>query len=119
MEVYLSYVKWRGRDFPGGTVVKNLPANAGDAGSNPGPGRSHMLRNNKARAPQLLRLCSRAYEPQLLSPRATTTEAHMPRACALQREATAVHTVTKSSPRSPQLEKALAQQRRPNAAKNK
>ena len=25
--------------FPGGTVVKNLPANAGDAGSIPGPGR--------------------------------------------------------------------------------
>ena len=30
------------RDFPGGTVVKNLPANAGDTGSSPGPGRSHM-----------------------------------------------------------------------------
>ena len=26
--------------FPGGSVVKNLPANAGDAGSVPGPGRS-------------------------------------------------------------------------------
>ena len=32
-----------GRDFPGGTVVKNPPANAGDTGSSPGPGRSHML----------------------------------------------------------------------------
>ena len=32
--------------FPGGTVVKNLPANAGDTGSSPGPGRSHMLRSN-------------------------------------------------------------------------
>ena len=30
------------RDFPGGTVVKNPPANAGDTGSSPGPGRSHM-----------------------------------------------------------------------------
>ena len=30
------------RDFPGGAVVKNLPANAGDTGSMPGPGRSHM-----------------------------------------------------------------------------
>ena len=30
------------RDFPGGTVVKNLPANAGDMGSIPGLGRSHM-----------------------------------------------------------------------------
>ena len=27
------------RGFPGGTVVKNLPANAGDTGSSPGPGR--------------------------------------------------------------------------------
>ena len=27
---------------PGGTVVKNPPANAGDTGSSPGPGRSHM-----------------------------------------------------------------------------
>ena len=33
-------------DFPGGTVVKNLPANAGDTGSSPGPGRSHMPRSN-------------------------------------------------------------------------
>ena len=30
-----------------------------------------------------------------------------------------LHTTAKSSPRSPQLEKALAQQQRPNAAKNK
>ena len=27
------------RDFPGGSVVKNLPANAGDTGSIPGSGR--------------------------------------------------------------------------------
>ena len=33
-------------DFPGGTVVKNPPANAGDKGSIPGPGRSHMPRSN-------------------------------------------------------------------------
>ena len=33
-------------DFPGGTVVKNPPASAGDMGSSPGPGRSHMLRSN-------------------------------------------------------------------------
>ena len=26
-------------DFPGGTVDKNLPANAADTGSNPSPGR--------------------------------------------------------------------------------
>ena len=28
--------------FPGGPVVKNSPANAGDVGSIPGPGGSHM-----------------------------------------------------------------------------
>ena len=33
-------------DFPGGVVVKNPPANAGDTGSIPGPGRSHMLWSN-------------------------------------------------------------------------
>ena len=32
--------------FPGGTVVESLPANAGDAGSSPGLGRSHMPRSN-------------------------------------------------------------------------
>ena len=32
--------------FPGGAVVKNLPANAGDTGSSPGPGRPHMPRSN-------------------------------------------------------------------------
>ena len=29
------------QDFPGGLVVKNLPANAGDTGSIPVPGRFH------------------------------------------------------------------------------
>ena len=32
--------------FPGGTVVANLLANAGDTGSSPGLGRSHMLWSN-------------------------------------------------------------------------
>ena len=32
--------------FPGGAVVKNLPANAGDTGSSPRLGRSHMLQSN-------------------------------------------------------------------------
>ena len=31
---------------PVGSVVKNLPANAGDTGSTPGWGRSHIPRNN-------------------------------------------------------------------------
>ena len=60
--------------FPGGAVVKNLPANAGDTGSRPGPGRSHMPPSNQARVLQLLRL------------RATTTEAHAPRAHAPKQE---------------------------------
>ena len=32
--------------FPGDIVVENLPANAGDMGSGPGLGRSHMPWNN-------------------------------------------------------------------------
>ena len=34
------------RDFPGGAVVKNPPANAGDTGSISVPGGSHMPRSN-------------------------------------------------------------------------
>ena len=32
--------------FPGGAVVGNLPVNAGDTGSSPGLGGSHMPRSN-------------------------------------------------------------------------
>ena len=56
-----------------------------------------------------------ARAPQLLSPHAWSP-------CSVTREATAMRsprTTTKSSPRSPQLEKARVQQRRPNAAKYK
>ena len=59
--------------FPGGAVVTNPPANAGDTGSSSGPGRCHMPRS-KARAPQLLSL------------RSTTPEAHAPRAGAPQQK---------------------------------
>ena len=34
------------RGFPGGAVVENLPANAGDTGSSPGLGRSRMPRSS-------------------------------------------------------------------------
>ena len=47
---------------------------------------SHMPQSNEARVPQLLSLCSRACEPQLLSLRATATEGCTPRACGLQQE---------------------------------
>ena len=46
------YISWwshkmaQPRGFPGGAVVESLPANAGDTGSSPGLGRSHMLRSN-------------------------------------------------------------------------
>ena len=42
----LQEIKGNTRDFPGGAAVKNPPANAGDTGSIPGPGRSHMPRSN-------------------------------------------------------------------------
>ena len=32
--------------FPGGSVVKNPPVNAGNTGSTPDPGRSHMSQSN-------------------------------------------------------------------------
>ena len=55
------------------------------------------------------------------SPRATTTEAWTPRTCAPQQEKPsqweACAPQQRVAPRSPQLEKACAQQRRPNAAK--
>ena len=84
-------------------MVESLLANAGDAGSSPGLGRSHMPRSSRAR------------EPQLLSLRVWSL-------CSATREAAIVRgpcTAMKSGPRSPQLEKALTQKRRPNTAKNK
>ena len=79
--------------FPGGAVVRSLPAGAGDTGSGPGLGGSHVPRSGWAREPQLLSLrvwglCS-----------ATTGAAVVggPR------------TAMKSGPCLPQLEKALAQ----------
>ena len=84
--------------FPGGAVVESVPANAGDTGLSPGLGGSHMPRSNWA------------HEPQLPSLRSTTREAAIVRG---------PRTTMKNGPHSPQLEKALAQKRRPNTAKNK
>ena len=39
-------IKTLNRAFPGGAVVKNPPANAGDMGLSPGLGRSHMPQSN-------------------------------------------------------------------------
>ena len=74
-------------------MVKNLPANAGDTGSLPGPGRSPMWGGGQ------LSLCT----DNLCS----------------TREATAV-TSLRTSPRSgSHLENACMRQQRPSAAKNK
>ena len=89
------------KGFPGGAVVESLPANAGDTGSGPGLGGSRMPGSSWAREPQLLSL-------------------HVWSLCSATGEAAMVrgpHTAMKSGPRLPQLEKALAQKRRPNTAK--
>ena len=54
------------RDFLGGTVGKNPPANAGDTGLSPGPERFHMSWNNEARVPQLLSLHAATTEAGML-----------------------------------------------------
>ena len=51
--------------LPGGSVVKNLPANADDMGLIPDLQRFHVSWSSWASVPQLLSLCSRAQEPQL------------------------------------------------------
>ena len=80
-----------------------------------------MLWGNKASVLQLLSPSSRACEPQLLRPHATTTEAYTPSSpCSATREDTSMRslgTATKSSPHSLQLEKVCMQQWRPSEAK--
>ena len=65
-------IKEKPQEFPGGGVDKNPPANAGDMGSIPGLGGSHMPQS----------ICE-SRELQLLSPRVATTNVQVPRACAL------------------------------------
>ena len=89
--------------FPGGAVVGNLPANAGDMGSSPGLGGSHMQRSDWACEPQLLSLL-------VWSLCSTMGEAAIMRG---------PHTVMKSGPRSPWLGRAPTQRQRPKTAKNK
>ena len=62
-------------------MVENLPANAGDTGSSPDLGRSHMLRSNWAREPQLLSLrvwtlCSATREAAIVRGRDSERPAH-------------------------------------------
>ena len=88
--------------FPGGAVVGNLPANAGDTGSSPGLGGSRMPRSGWAREPQLLSL-------RIWSLCSATGEAMMVRG---------PRTAMKGDPHLPRLGEALAQKRRPNTAKS-
>ena len=89
-------------DFSGSTVVKNLPANAGDTGLIPGPGRSRMPRGNYAHRTQVLCLSPRARVPQ---EKPLQWEAHAPQ--------------LESSLCLSQPGKACVQPQRPRAAKNK
>ena len=65
-------VKRQGLSFPGGLVVKNLPAHEGEMGLTPGSGRLHMqcgatkpVHNYWAHAPQVQKpVCPRADDPQ-------------------------------------------------------
>ena len=79
--------------FPGGAVVENLLVNAGDTGSSPGLGGSHMPWSNWAREPQLLSL-------RIWSLCSATREAAIMRG---------PRTAMKSGPHLLQLGKALAQ----------
>ena len=93
IHIYAVYKRPTSGGFPGGAVVENLPANAGDKDSSPGLGISHMPRSNWAHEPQLLSLCVWSL-------------------CSATREAAIVRvprTAMKSGPHLPQLEKGLTQ----------
>ena len=67
IKVSIQIKKIRSTDFPGGPVVKNLPASAGDMGSDPWSGKSpHAM--------------------EQLSPHSTSTEAWRSRGPAVQTE---------------------------------
>ena len=95
--------------FPGGAVVESLPASAGDTGSSPGLGRSHMPWSGWAREPQLLSLRAWSLCPvtggAAIEKGPRTTMKSGPR------------TAMKSGPRLPQLEKALARTEDPTQPK--
>ena len=91
------------RDFSGGPVVKNSPANAGDTGAIPGLGTTipHSM--------------------EQLSLFTTTTEPVPYSLCPTAREATAIRslrTTTESSSLLLQLENACTQQQKPSTDKN-
>ena len=83
-----------GLGFPGGAVVDNLPASAGDTGLSPGLGGSHMPRSNWGPCVTITEPAPGACEPQLLSLRIWSL-------CSATREAAIVkgpRTAMKSGP---------------------
>lgn len=115
------FPKRKSHDFPGGSGVNNLPSKAGERGSIPGSGKPHLPGSNQACTPQLLRPCSRACEPWLLSWCAATTEICVPWSLwSATGEATAMtnpHTAMKSRVHSLQPENVCAKQQRANHQK--
>ena len=86
-------------DFPGAPVVKNLPANAGDTGSNPSPGKiPHATEQPSPGATTTEPMCPGAFVPQQEKPP--------------QRESFTLQQET--SPLWLHLEKAHAQHQRPS-----
>ena len=72
-------------------MVKTPPANAGDTGSisDPDPGRFPYAEKQPSLCATTISLCSRAHQPQPLSPGAATTGAGMPqRLCSLHNKKT-------------------------------
>ena len=90
-------------------MVGSLPANAGDTGSSPGLGRSHVPRSGWAREPRLLSLrvwslCPATGGAAIVKGRRTAMKS-------------GPHTAMKSGPHLPQLEKALARTKDPTQPK--
>ena len=90
-------------------MVESLPADAGDTGSSPGLGRSHMPRSSWARKPQLLSL--RVWS---LCPATGGAAIEKGPRTAMK---SGPRTAMKSGPRLPQLEKALARTEDPTQPK--
>ena len=82
IQIYSQSIRSSVEDFPGSPVDRKLPANSEDTGLIPHLGSSHMLLNNKAQVPQLLKLehprahpCSATREASARKrPRTTTRE---------------------------------------------
>ena len=87
-------------DFPGGAVLESLPATAGDTGSSPGPGRSHVPWSNYARVPRLLSLHTTTTEVADLDPMLRNKRSHRNEKPAHCNEEQPLLAATRESPRT-------------------